>query len=133
MKKTLETSLECKEIQPVYPKAICPEYSLEELMLAETPIFWHMIRTDSSEKTIMLGRIEGRRRMGRQKLRWLDDITDSMDITLSKLQELVMDREVCHGAIHGVTENWTKDKTTKNCEGISPYTRFFLIRNRHRR
>ena len=134
MKKTLETSLDCKDIQPVYPKAIHPEYLLEELMLAETPILWPMMRrTDSSEKTMMLGRIEGRRRRGRQRLRWLDGITDSMDISLSKLQELVMDREVCHGAIHGVIENWTKDKTMKNCEGISPYTRFFLIRNRHRR
>ena len=103
-------------------------------MLAETPIFWPMMRrTDSLEKTIMLGSIEGRRRRGQQRMRWLDGITDSMDVSLSKLQELVMDREACHGEIHGVTKSQTKDKTTKNCEGISPYTSFFLVRNHHRR
>ena len=113
---------------------ISPEYSLEGLMLAETPIFWHMTRrTDSFEKTIMLGRIEGWRRRGQQRMRWLDGITDSMDMSLRKPQELVMDREACHAAIHGVTKSQTKDKTTKNCEGISPYTSFFLVRNHHRR
>ena len=66
-------------------------------------------------------------------MRWLDGITDSMDMSLRKLQELVMDREACHAAIHGVTKSQTKDKTTKNCEGISPYTSFFLVRNHHRR
>ena len=119
LEKTLESPLDCKEIQPVHPKGDSPGCSLEGLMLKlNLQYFGHLMRrVDSLEKTLMLGGIGGRRRRGRQSMRGLDSITDSMDMSLSKLREFVMDRDAWSAAIHEVTKrhdwatelNWTEN------------------------
>ena len=131
LEKTLDSPLDCKEIQPVHPKGDQSWCSLEGLMLKlKLQYFGHLMqRDDSFEKTMMLGKIEDRRRRGRQRMRWFDALIDLMDTGLGGLRKLEIDREAWHAAVHGVAKSrtWLSNWTELNWTEVSSWNQYFKI------
>ena len=135
LEKTLESPLDCKEIQPVHPKGNQSWVFIGRTMLKLKLQYFHhlMWRADSFEKTLMLGKVEGRRRRGRQRMRWLDDITDSMEMGLGKLWKFVMDRKAWRAVVHGVVKsqtqlNWTELNWMKPIAKVNRHVSSYLGR-----